>query len=659
MQSRFRVPKSLILMALTLLCLAAAAAIGQSRLVEVLELKSLDYRFRLLPDQKTASKDIVLIEIDDNSIKHLEPEFGRWPWPREVHAFFLGYMKRARPHSVSFDVLFAERDLRNGEGDELFVEATRETGGVIHAIYLGNQDNSAVSVAIPEELLHRFSIPSPGYFTEFIQADFPFLELARGSSSLGHISNVLDPDGPFRHYLPLATYRDHSYPSIALSTALENLGLNSRDLRIEEGRVQAEQLSIPLNMLGRVPIWFNGGPGTYESYSYSHLVYSEFQIREGMEPGLPPEIFEDKIVLIGVTASGLHELFTTPYSGSAGERADGNGGVRLGKISGLEIHANMVDNFLHNRYLSQQSRTVKVFVTGIGIFLVLLVVVYLRLWLSIGLILSLFIGYLSLAEWLFSYRYQTSIALPMLGWVLATVIGLTYQYWFEGAQKRQVKQVFSRYVSKDVFQRLLDDPTSAELGGSRTEMSVLFSDLRGFTSMSEGRNPEEIVDQLNEYFSVMVEIVFEHQGTVDKFVGDMIMALFSAPLHDPDHADHAVQCALAMRRELNELNRDWEARGLPTLQFGVGINSGEMVAGNVGSASIRSYTVIGDNVNLGARIESLCKDFQATILISEFTHSRLKLDYALEELGEVTVKGKEKPVKVFKVHTDAERNRDL
>ena len=180
-------------------------------------------------------------------------------------------------------------------------------------------------------------------------------------------------------------------------------------------------------------------------------------------------------------------------------------------------------------------------------------------------------------------------------------------------------------------------------------MSVLFSDLRGFTTFSEGRAPEEVIEQLNEYFAAMVEVVFVHRGTVDKFVGDMIMALFGAPLEDPDHADNAVRCALAMQGRLAELNAVWRQQGRPELASGIGINSGEMVAGNLGSEKIQSYTVIGDNVNLGARIESLCKEYSAEILISEFTESRLSSDYAARELGEVTVKGKTQPVGIFQI----------
>jgi adenylate cyclase len=232
---------------------------------------------------------------------------------------------------------------------------------------------------------------------------------------------------------------------------------------------------------------------------------------------------------------------------------------------------------------------------------------------------------------------------------LATFGGVAYQYFVEGREKRRVKRLFSRYVSKDVYDQLIANPEDARLGGQRRFMTVLFSDIRGFTSVSEQGEPEEIVGQLNEYFSRMVPIVFAHHGTIDKFVGDMIMALFGAPLDDPDHADHAVQTALAMSAGLAELNRGWAAAGRPVLDIGIGINTGDMVAGNLGSESIMSYTVIGDNVNLGARLESLNKDHQTRVIISEATRRALRGQYDIGALGEVVVKGKSRAVQIYSV----------
>jgi len=197
------------------------------------------------------------------------------------------------------------------------------------------------------------------------------------------------------------------------------------------------------------------------------------------------------------------------------------------------------------------------------------------------------------------------------------------------------------------------NPNLAELGGNRREMTVLFSDIRGFTSVTERGDPEALVAQLNEYFSRMVAIVFRHHGTVDKFVGDMVMALFGAPVDDADHAEHAVAAAIDMVRELGELNREWAAKGMAQLDIGIGVNSGDMIAGNIGSSSIMSYTVIGDNVNLGSRLESLNKEYKTRIIISDATRTRLTSPRDVRPLGDVVVKGKSKAVAIYEIEVQA------
>lgn len=637
-----RPSKRSALVALAVTCALLGLLASQTTFLRTLELKTLDLRFRLLGNQGLASTDIVLVAIDDASLKTLEPAVGRWPWPREAHSVLLSYLNRAGARLVVFDLLFLERDLQNPGGDEVFGEATAQAGNVVHSIHLGNQQTSEA----PPDLLTSSSIPSVGSFDQFAGADFPLESIARGARGLGHVAMTLDPDGPWRRYLLLAAHNGRLLPSLGLSSALASEGTELASLAFDERQVRVGDAEIPLDRDWRLPIWFNGGPGTYTKYPYGQLFYSELQLREDQEPGLDPSLFADKIVIVGLSAAGLHDIFTTPYSGGKGEPGEG-----LGKMNGFEIHANVIDDLLHERFLRQSPPWQR---WGL-VLLVALVTVGLTLYTSLAPALAgavlVPLAYLALVQWDFGYRNQLPVVSVMLSWALALTAGLVYQYWVESAEKRKVKRIFSRYVSPDVYRELLDNPDAASLGGTRREMSVLFSDLRGFTTFSEGRPPEEVIDQLNEYFAAMVEVVFAHRGTVDKFVGDMIMALFGAPLEDTEHADNAVRCALAMQQRLRELNQTWRNEGRPELASGIGINSGEMVAGNLGSERIQSYTVIGDNVNLGARIESLCKEFQAEILTSEYTEARLTADYSLEELGEVTVKGKTQPVKIFRVPT--------
>jgi adenylate cyclase len=310
----------------------------------------------------------------------------------------------------------------------------------------------------------------------------------------------------------------------------------------------------------------------------------------------------------------------------------------------------MADSILANRFItpaSARARVASVFITGIAIGLL---AAFLPFTGGVAASLALLGGW----TWFSIVAFRSNglwlnLVQPIAGGTLALFFGTAYQYFVEGREKRKVARLFGRYVSRDVYAQLMDNPDLAELGGKRRDMTVLFSDIRGFTSVTERGDPEALVAQLNEYFSRMVTIVFRNQGTVDKFVGDMVMALFGAPLDDQDHADHAVTAAVEMVRELGELNREWAARRLPQLDIGVGVNSGDMIAGNIGSSSIMSYTVIGDNVNLGSRLESLNKDYKTRIIISDATRGRLTTPRELLPLGDVVVKGKSKAVAIFEV----------
>jgi adenylate cyclase len=325
--------------------------------------------------------------------------------------------------------------------------------------------------------------------------------------------------------------------------------------------------------------------------------------------------------------------------------------VAAGKVGGLEVHAAVVDAILAGRSVAPVPwRRALGLTLAAGVTLGV-VGAFVGPWITTVAALALWGAITAFATWQFAGGQWYPLVVPLLALVLATFGDVAYGYFVEGREKRRVKRLFSRYVSKDVFDQLIADPASARLGGERRAMTVLFCDIRGFTTVSEQGAPEAIVAQLNEYFSRMVPIVFAHKGTIDKFVGDMIMALFSAPLDDPDHADHAVQTALAMWAGLAQLNREWAAAGRPTLDIGIGINTGEMVAGNLGSDAIMSYTVIGDQVNLGARLESLNKDFHTRVIISEATRAALRERYDIRALGDVVVKGKSVPVKIFSVVT--------
>jgi len=629
-----------------------------------------DLRMRHTVEPAAAPPRIAIVEIDEQTLRALEPIAGRWPWPRLFHGGLIDYLARGPAAIVAYDVGFYEPDGRSGfevagdtwsgaESDAALVESVQKAGNVV----LLAEGTYAGSAAGKDAAVRRVP-PIPGLrldgaLEERAIVRSPFEALANAARGLGHNLFVLDTDGPLRRTTPFLRSDGHPVPSLAMAAYLALAKVPPSAVRLDDGVLAAGDARLPLLSfeVPRLPgetgperalhalIRFRGpavradGTSTYRTYSFGDLLLSEDDLQNNRTPRVDPAVFKDAIVFVGVTAAGLHDVFVTPLG-------------TTGKIPGAQIHATVMDQLLsHTALVKAQTWSVIVLTGGLALAVAFLTVLLPMRW---GALSTLALATAVAAASVTIFRAGTWVPLVpgLFGVVLASVGGLAWQYFVEGRDKRQVTQLFSRYVSKDVFDQVLANPALAELGGRRRTMSVLFSDMRGFTAMTEQGDPEALVAQLNEYFSRMVEVVFAHQGTVDKFVGDMVMALFGAPLDDADHADHAVATAVDMVRALDVLNARWVQEGRPALGIGIGVNSGEMIAGNIGSASIRSYTVIGDAVNLGARLESLNKEHGTTIIVSAATVALLKAPPPLRPLGRVVVKGKSVAVEIFEVLVD-------
>lgn len=696
-----------------------AMALGRVPLIRGVEWMLYDLRMRQTIDPAQAPKTIAIVEIDEDSIRDLEPVVGRWPWPRAMHGRLIDYLARAPARLIVYDVLFLEHDrqqaitiggttLSGAESDQALVDATAAAGNVIVAAEASSAGQaepgaasagagpaastpaasappgqapagptpapSAPAAAAPAATAPDATAPAtapaamgaakPAYrlaepLDEGVPVTPPFAELAAASLALGHNRMVLDDDGPVRRVVPFVRSGGEDVPSLGVAAFLAAQRVPPAQVRLDAAELMLGDRDVPLLRFA-VPRFENetgarearhslvrfrgpavlpdGKTTTYRVYSYGDLLLSEEQLLAGEAPRVDPAVFKETIVFVGVAAAGLHDVFMTPLGNT-------------GKIPGTQVHAAVTDQLLAARAIRPVGlvpQVAAVFLCSLIVGL-LTVVTPIRVGAVTTAVVATAIGGVGL--WLFARGAWLSLIEPFVAIALAGTGGLAWQYFVEGREKRQVKQLFSRYLSKDVYEQVLENPALAELGGSRRTMSVLFSDVRGFTALSEKGEPEALVAQLNEYFSRMVEIVFAHRGTLDKFVGDMVMALFGAPLDDEDHAEHAVQTALAMVQGLNELNAKWRAEGRPALGIGIGVNTGEMIAGNIGAETVRSYTVIGDAVNLGARLESLNKDYHTQIIISAATAQGLNGRYNLRPLGQVVVKGKSVPVEIYEVLT--------
>ena len=626
---------------------------------DLAEIRTYDWRLTQTARPASARRDIAIVEIDEPSLRTLQPNAGRWPWPRAVHSMLIDYLARAPARLIAYDVVFSDADTRRGfefgeatmsgaESDRMLADSVKAAGNVI-LVADASYDTEVEHLNLPDT---GFPLDVAGIY-ELRGVLSPIEVLAAAASGLGHNRFVLDPDGPMRHTIPFVRTHHKVLPSLGVSAALRVAGIRPPEVRLDGTALHFGDRVMPLARR-RVPaedgvleyLWgpinFRGPAllddlksRTYPTYSFYDLFYSESQILAGQKPNVDPALFRDKVVFVGTTAAGLFDVFETPFSN--------------GKMPGVQIHAAVADDILSNRFIREAGGRVRV-VTVVGAAIAVgLVATALPAWWAAAAAV-LFAAALSwLATRLFAGGYWLNLSQPVLASSLALFGGVAYQYFFEGREKRKMKKLFGQYVSKDVYDQLVADPALARLGGQRREMTVLFSDIRGFTTVSERGQPEEIVGMLNEYFTRMVDRVFAHQGTLDKFVGDMVMALFGAPLDDPRHADHAVETAIEMVEALGALNAQWRAQGRPELDIGIGINTGPMIAGNIGSDAIMSYTVIGDAVNLGSRLESLNKQYGTRIIISDATRMCLSRPYRLRPLGDVVVKGKTHPVAIFEV----------
>ncbi|HQL35209.1 MAG TPA: adenylate/guanylate cyclase domain-containing protein [Bacillota bacterium] len=549
---------------------------------------------RFLRKTSPIDTEIVLVSIDDQSLEDL----GRFPWPRYVHAELIRILSQGKPAAIGIDLIFSEA-AEDPEEDQAFVEAIREAGNVILPVYANLEGFSDRRGAIKTDNL---VIPLPDYPDRF---------------NTGHINTFPDRDGIIRKTALYLDYQGEAVPSFAwriYEQYCRSNGLPVTDIN-----------QLPLDPIKRLEINYAGFPGDFEHVSYSQVISGE----------IPPEYFEGRIVLVGSYTVGIGDFYFTPMAPEV-------------PMYGMEIHANIIQNLIHGSYLKRAPYSASLL--AIIVFGLAAAIGFNRLspWRGVILLAVLAAGYLTAARLLFDKGYLISLLYPLLLLALGYLIALAANYISELMERRRITGVFSRYVAPQVVDELLEGGEQAlQLGGSRKEISVLFVDIRGFTPLSEAAAPEEVVEILNEYLTLVAECIFKYGGTLDKFIGDAAMAIFNAPLNLEDHCFKAVQAAWAMKEGAAPLQQRLEEKYGRNVQFGIGVNTGPAVIGNIGASFRMDYTAIGDTVNTSARLESNAKPGQ--ILISQAVYDKVKERVSVTSLGEIKVKGKAQGVNVFQV----------
>ncbi len=605
-----------------------------------------------LRGSRPADPRIVLCTIDAASID----AYGHWPWRRSVLARLIDALAASGARAIALDIVFSEPSYPELAADDTALAAALERAGnvVLGLFFRGAPDLSAPDLSGAEfpvvvQPQRGFELPrEPG-----VEGNLePFAHAAAGQGFFDHPREA----GVLRHYRLVARYGDRYFPALALR-AVERFRRGARGegessvadpdagLRLEPAPgglplVRLDGRPLPTDERGAVWVDYLGPAGTFKAISAADVLRAK----------LPPGALRDRLVIVGITETGVGDYVETPF----------------GQMPGVEVHAHVADGLLHGRSRRDDTLTSALsFLATLALgplIAFLIAAVERHRYGSLAAALALLAWPLACSAVLVNPGWHLQTIPPLLAGGLALAGALRYRVGREEERSREIRRTFEHFVAKPVVEQMLRRPGDVQLGGERREITVLFSDIRGFTNLSEKRQPQEVMTLLNEYFTPMTQAVLDAGGTLDKFMGDAVMALFGAPLDQPDHAHWACRAALAMRRDLARLNAGWQARGTlgpgQKIGIGIGLNSGPVAVGNVGSNEVFGYTAIGDNVNLGSRLEGLNKKYGTEAIASEATMAAARTAFLFRELDCVRVKGKKEPVAIFELVCEAAKATD-
>ncbi|MFA6014555.1 MAG: adenylate/guanylate cyclase domain-containing protein [Gallionellaceae bacterium] len=640
-----------------LLFVGHAAKVYQLDFVNLMEAKLYDTRLQLtLPD--TPDESIIILDIDEKSLK----EDGRWPWGRDKLALLMDKLfDKYEIAVVGFDVVFAEKDISSGLGvlqelgkkqlknipqfqselakikpqleyDSLFAKRLQQRNTVLGYYFTGTKN---ISGALPEPVFEPNSFDGrPITFTKWKGYGGNLPELQASAASAGHFNPIVDSDGVVRRVPLIVEYEGAYYESLSMAVVRSIFGsppliagfANESDNADYAGLewIGLDQIQIPVDSDVSALVPYRGGRNTFKYVSMSDVLHER----------TPVEELQGKIILVGTSAPGLMDMRATP----------------VGEVyPGVEIHANMISGILN-----QSIKSSPPFVMGVEVVILLVVGLALSFLLplvspvkttlvTLGVVLATVV--INGAVWQYG-----NIALPVAGGLMMIfalfALNMSYGYFVESRTKRQITNLFGQYVPKEVVGELSERPEQVSMEGDSREMTILFSDVRGFTTISEGLDSKELSLLMNEFLTPLSRVVYKHRGTIDKYMGDCIMAFWGAPLPDERHAYHGIMAGLEMLKTLAELQPHFKERGWPPINIGVGLNTGRVSVGNMGSEVRVAYTVMGDAVNLASRLEGITKEYGAGIVVGENTMQAAP-EFVYRELDLVRVKGKDKPVAIF------------
>ncbi len=605
---------------------------------------------------KISSEDVVIVVIDDKSLS-----YHRWPWPREFYGKILNYFNDyTNPKVVGFDALIQNVDKDNIASDLKFFDAIGKSKKLVVGFAPAAEGafSKERNEKYTEDFYKKFAIKTNikysqmytneangygRYYTGISEYPKQYFDKVHYT---GSVSQPINLWGYATSMEQVVIVNGKYYPSLALRMYLlannaDSITLYPDRIKVDKTGLEIPTVVVPAGM--ETPLRFykqiHKDGYTHKKYSASDIIQSYDNLRKGLKPIIDPKEFEGKSVIIGGNIKamgivGLEDVTPTPI---------------MERHPGVDIQATNYENLINEDFVSGSDIFTELFLYGMIIILVFIVIHKLPIFGAILALICTFIAYLIFAMYSFANTYYVPIATPLIVMILSSIFAYSYRSIVEGRNKEKIKQAMGKYISQDVMQNVVQNIDDIKLGGKRAVVTVLFSDIRGFTSMSEKLSAEDVSKILNEYFSEMEPIITKYNGVINKFIGDAVMAIFGEPVQDLNHPINAVKCAYEMLKKVEELREKWLFEGKPKIEIGIGINTGEAFVGNIGSEKRLEYTVIGDTVNLASRIEGYNKVYHTNLLVSSSTYSYISNIADVIKIGDVQIRGKSKKMDIYEI----------
>jgi len=618
---------------------------------QLLEPNAYNFMTQTFSAKETGSQDTVVIVIDDKSTARY-----RWPWKRELYSEIFSYLNEyAKPETIGYDAILISLDNENKESDNKLFKALKPIDNLVVGFSLIDEKPASEEILrkYEKDFYDKFHVKIndnrktkyPSKYTSFAMFPEQYFNSVRyaGSVTLTQASS----NGTLTFMDQIVGINGNLYPSLALRMYM--LQNNADELTIYDDYILVNKTGLKIPTVIQAP--FNGIQNFMKFYkinpqtSFSHKKYSAIDIiesyrsiKKGEKPLIEPEEFKGKTVLVGANAKAsavkvIDEL-PTPV---------------LQAHPGVDIQATNFDNLKNNEFMHMSSLWLDLSIIIFLGILTFIIISRLSFFKSILILVAVAFGYLIFAALCYTFNFSVNVVSPLIIQLVTMIFAYSYNFIMEGKNKEKIKNVMGRYISQDVMKNVVKNIDNVKLGGKRANVTVLFADIRGFTSMSEKMTAEEVSVILNEYFTEIEPIISKYNGTINKFIGDAVMAVFGDPIPDLNHPTNAVKCAYAMLKKVEMLQDKWILEGKPKIEIGIGINTGDAFVGNIGSEKRLEYTVIGDTVNLASRIESYNKVYRTNFLISSSTYTHVSPIADVIKISEVQIRGKAKKMDIYEV----------